>query len=205
MSKVLVTVEQFKKLFPTGKVEFVPLLNEKLEAAGINTLPRVASFLAQCGAETNFLKWEENLNYSVEGLVRIFPKRVSPELAKKLAHNPEAIANYVYGARMGNGPAATGDGYKHRGRGLIQVTGHDNYVKLAMALKKSVDETIAYVMTIPGALDSAIWYWGNAKCNGYADKSDIRGQTIAINGWLNGFEHRASLYELATKAIKANF
>ena len=124
----------------------MPALFEKYE---INTLNRAAGFLAQCSHESNnFRILEENLNYSADALIKVFPKYFkSLDEAKLYARNPEKIANKVYANRMGNGDEASGDGFKYRGRGFIQLTGKNNYQMFAETLKLSLDETINYCTT----------------------------------------------------------
>ena len=103
---------------------------------------------------------------------------------------------------MGNGNEASGDGWKFRGRGLIQLTGSDNYTRLAISLDMSVDEVVAYLDTVNGAVASAGWFWDNNKLNDYCDKSDFIGLTKRINGGTNGIAERQALYDAAMKALQ---
>ena len=206
MTKPIITEAQFKALFPKASLDIYKQLITLLPKHDIATLPRVASFLAQCGTESGgFTVFVENLNYSADGLLKVFPKYFTPELATKYARKPESIANRVYANRMENGDEKSGDGWKFRGRGAIQITGKTNYKKLAAYLGKTLDETVLFCATPEGQITSAIWYWTVAKCNSYIDKNDIKGQTKAINGGYNGLEHRITLYGTATLAIKGNF
>jgi putative chitinase len=102
---------------------------------------------------------------------------------------------------MGNGPESSGDGYKHRGRGLIQLTGKDNYVRFAKSIDKTVNEAIAYLETSEGAVASAGWFWDVNKLNIYADKGDFVGLTRRINGGIIGLADRKHHYQLALKAL----
>ena len=140
------------------------------------------SFLAQIAHESGGFNFViENLNYSAKGLVGTFKKYFpTEEFAKQYERKPEKIANRVYANRMKNGDEASGDGFKFRGRGLIQLTGRDNYTKFAEALDLDIDSTIAYLETPNGAVASAGWFWDNNKLNSYCDKDDFIGLTKQI-------------------------
>jgi putative chitinase len=116
-------------------------LNEVLPKYEITSPQRVAAFLAQCGHESaDFTVLKENLNYSADGLTKVFPKRFPTlDAANPYNRQPEKIANKIYADRMGNGPESSGDGYKYRGRGAIQLTGHDNYKSFADSIDQSID------------------------------------------------------------------
>lgn len=177
------------------KADVVNLLFEKYE---ITTTNRIAGFLAQCSHESAGFKFKsENLKYSAEGLNRRFPKyfKNAGVDANQYARQPEKIANRVYANRMGNGDEASGDGYKFRGRGYIQLTGKNNYTKFAEKIGKSLDEAVAYCETDAGAIESALYYWEREKLNSYCDKDDIKGMTKVINGGYNGLEDRKEKYE----------
>ena len=177
----------------------------------INSPPRIAGFVAQCGHESqNFKTLEENLNYSAEGLNKIFPKYFikAGRDAQAYHRQPEKIANVVYASRMGNGDTASGEGWKFRGRGVIQLTGKDNYSRFAKHIGKSLDETIEYLKTKQGALESACWFWKTNGLNEIADSGDIVVMTKKINGGTIGLEDRKKHYEhamavLGGKAIHA--
>lgn len=164
---------------------------------------RIAGFLAQIAHESggfNFTK--ENLNYSAEGLRKIFPKYFpTDEMAKQYARQPEKIANRVYANRMKNGDEASGDGFKFRGRGLIQLTGRDNYTRFSESLDLPLDETIAYLETPNGAVASAGWFWDTNKLNQWCDKDDFVTLTKRINGGTIGLADRKHHYELALKHL----
>jgi putative chitinase len=196
---------QLKQLFPTNKnlKELCLALNTMLPKYEINTLNRVAGFLAQCGHESaNFTVLRENLNYSARGLLLTFPKYFRPtSLADQYARKPEKIANRVYANRMGNGNELSGDGYKYRGRGAIQLTGKDNYTLFAKSINKSVDDTIQYLETLEGALESACWFWNTRKLNSVCDRDDIVRLSRLINGGTKGLEDRKSRYERAKKVL----
>jgi|TARA_B110000263_G_scaffold249354_1_gene266717 putative chitinase len=163
--------------------------------------------MAQCGHESlNFRVLEENLNYSAKGLNVVFPKyfeRAGRD-AEAYHRQPERIANVVYADRMGNANAASGDGYKYRGRGAVQLTGADQYARFAQALEKTISETIEYLGTKEGALESACWFWNNNNINKYADGGDIRGSTKRINGGYNGLADREHHYEVALDILSGD-
>lgn len=174
-----------------------PIFEDIFPKYDINTVERVAGFLAQCGHESaDFTVLKENLNYSADGLHRVFPKRFPTlESAQPYNRNPEKIANKIYSDRMGNGPEASGEGYKFRGRGAIQLTGKDNYSKFAAAVGKSLDEAVVYTETLSGAIESACWFWKTHNLNTYCDNNDIVGMTKVINGGTIGLEDRKHHFE----------
>lgn len=163
----------------------------------ITTRLRVASFVAQTAHESqNYTRLEENLNYRWTTLREVFWKYFpTDELAKKYAHKKQAIANRVYGNRMGNGSEASGDGYKYRGRGLIQVTGKNNYTEFAEFADMSVEDTFDYLTTYEGAVHSACWYWHTRNLNRWADIADQVELTKRINGGDNGLKDRIYHFE----------
>jgi putative chitinase len=165
---------------------------------GIDTPNRIAGFCAQCGHESlNFTVLEENLNYKAETLEKLFSKYFSKagRNAADYAKQPEKIANVIYASRMGNGDTASGEGYKFRGRGIIQLTGKDNYSNFGKSINKSLDEVIEYVKTLDGALESACWYWGTRQLNLTCDANDIVKMTKLVNGGTIGLEDRKKHYE----------
>lgn len=171
----------------------------------ITTGHRGAGFIAQCGHESSdFTVLKENLNYSAERLHQVFPNRFpTVQSAQPYDHNPEKIANKTYGGRLGNGPESSGDGYKYRGRGAIQLTGHDNYQAFATAIGKSIDEAVAYCETLEGAIESACWFWKKHGLNATCDKDDIVQMTKIINGATIGLDDRKARYEKAKKVLPA--
>lgn len=206
---VRVTVEQLQTLYPTTKKEtltkYIDALNATMDKYGISeNSKRVCAFIAQVGHESGgFVYAAENLNYSADGLQKIFKKYFPDKtLAEQYARQPQKIASRVYASRMGNGNEASTDGWKYRGRGLIQITGKDNYTKLAGDMKKPLDEVTTYLETVQGACDSAGWYWSSRKLNALADKEDTVAITKAINGGTIGLEDRQKHYAAALKIIK---
>jgi putative chitinase len=174
-------------------------LEQLLDDYEIDTPQRVAAFVAQCAHESgNFVFIKENLNYKAASLIKTFGKYFpTQELAQQYANRPERIANRVYASRMGNGDEASGDGYRFCGRGLIQLTGRDNYTFFAGSLDISVEEAAEYLTTFEGAAQSACWFWETNNLNRFADSGDIKGLTRAINGGYIGLEDRISHYEHA--------
>ncbi len=147
----------------------------------------------------------ENLNYSAQGLLKVFPKYFQTDSqAKAYAKQPDKIANYVYANRMGNGDEASGDGFRYCGRGLIQLTGKSNYQNFADSLEMRVEDVPAYLATFEGAAQSACWFWETNKLNRFADAGDIKGLTKAINGGFIGLEDRIKHYEHALHVIGAH-
>lgn len=179
-------------------------LNKALDKYDINTTNRVAGFLAQCGHESlDFTVLRENLNYSVKGLTTVFRKYFPTEAsAKAYERKPNMIANKVYANRMGNGNEASGDGFKFRGRGAIQLTGKNNYTAFATAIGKTLDETIVYLDTLEGAIESACWFWKTNGLNQICDKDDIVTMTKKINGGTHGIDDRTARYTKAKSVLK---
>jgi putative chitinase len=165
---------------------------------------RAAGFLSQVAHESggfNFVK--ENLNYSADGLQKIFHKYFpDAEIANQYARQPEKIANRVYANRMGNGPEESGDGYRFCGRGLIQLTGRINYTKLAADLGISIEDTVAYLETPNGAVASAGWFWDNNNLNQICDNDDFVLLTKRINGGTIGIEDRRQHYQIALNGLQ---
>jgi len=181
-------------------------LSEILPEYEINTPKRVAAFLAQCAHESGGFKFlKENLNYRAETLVKLF-KKYFPTLeeAKKYEKQPEKIANKIYGGRMGNGPEASGDGFRYCGRGLIQLTGKDNYTLFAASIDTPIEEIPEYLQTFEGAIQSACYFWESTGLNKEADAGDIKTMTRKINGGYIGLEDRIKHYEHALHIFGAH-
>ena len=206
----MITLAQFKKFVPQTKYAdkwYEVLFSPQTELGGksllqdyeINTPKRIAAFLAQCAHESGgFVFLSENLNYSASGLMRIFPKYFKTmDHAKQYERNPEKIANYVYANRMGNGDEASGHGYAYRGRGILQLTGKDNYFWFASSLEITPEEAAEYMQCFEGAAQSACWFWETNKMNALADAGDIKLMTKRINGGYIGLADREHHYEMA--------
>ena len=207
-----ITSDTLRKIYPQSKsiARYCEALHHSMEECGIDTAARACAFLAQVGHESAQLnRIEENLNYSAQALRKVFPKYFrTPQEASSYAHHPERIANRVYANRMGNGSEESGDGWKYRGRGLIQITGRDNYVSMSALMGK--DLTVwpdALMMPLDACRSAALWWKANG-LNALADKlaADERKtfETITkrVNGGLNGLEDRWAIYLRAKSAIK---
>lgn len=170
---------------------------------GIDTPKRLAAFLAQCAHESgNFTQLRENLNYRATSLMATWPQRFPTlEIAKQYANKPEKIANKVYANRMGNRDEASGDGWRYLGRGLIQLTGKENYQWFAASLSMEVDDLPEYMGTFEGAVQSACFFWETNKLNDLADRGDIRAMTKKINGGYIGLAERIKHYAHACEVL----
>lgn len=169
---------------------------ELLSTYKINTPLRLAAFLAQVDHESQgFTRTLENLNYSATALTATWPKRFPPEIALQYHRQPERIANRAYADRMGNGAESSGDGWRYRGRGYIQLTGRDNYMDFSRNKRMPLEEVAAYLETEQGAMESAAWWYSSRNLNALADKGDIKGMTKVINGGYNGLADRVALYD----------
>ena len=201
----MITAEQFAHLFPRAQdpASWAESMNNVFPTYDINTPHRVAAFLAQCGHESGgWTVFEENLNYSAQGLNSIFKKYFPTlESAQPYARKPEMIANKIYANRMGNGAPESGDGYKYRGRGPIQLTGAANYKAFAQEMfddwQNLYDNPDWVTSDRDFALMSAIWFWNKNKLNVQADAGDIKLMTKKINGGYIGLEDRIKHYNEA--------
>jgi putative chitinase len=176
-------VDKLKGHIPDGVIAQIPAVQEKFE---INTPLRLAHFLAQCGHESGGFKVvSENLNYGAAGLQSIFKKYFTPESAKEYQRKPEKIANIVYANRMGNSNQASGEGYKFRGRGFIQLTGKDNYA----AFDKTVDDDIIAspdLVATKYPLLSAAWFFHKNGLHKIADEGATDAVVTKVTKRVNG-------------------
>lgn len=213
------TDKQLAAVFPQSSSEsrakYLGPLNAAFFRYSINSLCRARAFLAIIGVETGQLRTVvENLNYSADGLRKVFGKYFpTTELATKYARNPEKIANRVYGGRMGNGDESSGEGWKYRGRGLIQMTGKNNYTEATRdmyALPMGVDfaREPDLIATPEYAAQSAAWFFEKAGANKLADQlvGGVEYETFKkivqiINGGTNGLAERWEIYQRAKKAL----
>lgn len=200
------TQDKLAELIPNcayGVEYWYPELAELLPIFGITSAARVAAFVAQTAHESGgYSALKENLNYKAATLMKLWPKRFPDQAtADSYAGQPEKIANYVYADRMGNGPVESGDGYRYCGRGLLQLTGKDNYSKFADYAGIAVEDAPGYIETPRGAVHSACWFWFVNDCNTYADASDIEGLTKRINGGTIGLDDRIKHYNHALDVL----
>ena len=200
----VLTLGQLKQMLPKNPyvADWHEALSQLLPDYDINTPQRIAAFVAQCAHESgNFMVLKENLNYRAATLRKIFPKyfptdAIANDYATRL-NKQAAIANRAYGNRMGNGDESSGDGWRFCGRGLIQLTGRNNYQAFADSLEMNINDVPEYLGTFEGAAQSACWFWETNNLNRFADKGDIKGLTRAINGGFIGLEDRVKHYNHA--------
>lgn len=185
----MVNSEQLAKLKISA--DWVDPLNETFQRFGISTPLRQAAFIGQCGHECgNFRILEENLNYRAETLQKLWPRRFDAAKAQACARNPKLIANTVYSNRMGNRDEASGDGWRFRGRGCIQLTGSANYFHAGQALGFDFIMEPDLVATPRYAALTAGWFWNTHKLNALADVQDWITMTKKINGGTIGLQDR---------------
>lgn len=186
---------------------FAPVLNAAMGKYQIVTTARIAAFIAQAGHESSQLtEFVENLNYSGEALQRLWPSRFSAAVAGACSRKPEQIANIAYASRMGNGAPGSGDGWKYRGRGLIQVTGKGSYQKCGEALGIDLIVRPELLEQPHYAAMSAAWFWSVNGLNTLADAGDIQNIGSVINTGQkgkvpNGADDRLALYARALKVL----
>lgn len=204
------TSAQLQQLLPNNPYvgKWYEVLSKLLPEYNINTPKRIAAFLSQCIHESGeFTILVENLNYTLPTLRKVFPKYFpNDNIALLYINKPnkqEAIANRVYANRMGNGDEASGDGFRYRGRGLIQITGKNNYQSFADSVESNINVIPDYLETFEGAVQSACWFWESNNLNRFADVGDIVGLSKAINGGLNGLDRRLTLYKKVSQIIGA--
>lgn len=227
----MLTREIMLQVFPKSAAfvdVYMPFLQAMTRQRQINTPRRMAAFLAQVGHESaGFTVLVENLNYSADGLAATWGSRFAQKNsagqyltvmdggrarrlpnsdAQKLHRRPEAIANRVYSDRLGNGSEASGDGWRYRGRGLIQVTGKSNYQQCSLGLfgDERLLATPQQLQEWHWAVESAGWYWSSRNVNALADGDDFERVTKAINGGLNGQVHRVALYRQALSLLQTS-
>ncbi|KZN68050.1 glycoside hydrolase family 19 protein [Pseudoalteromonas luteoviolacea] len=206
---ISLTLDLLAEIMPQAKTanieKYVTALNEVLPTFEINTPLRIAHFVAQVAHESGYLNYNrENLNYSQKALRAVFGKYFpNDDVAGEYARQPEKIANRVYADRMGNGDEASGDGWRYRGRGLIQLTGKDNYTRCGEALGldlTSNPDLVSDDATI--AIQSACHYWQSCNLNSLADQDDLLKITKRINGGTNGLEDRTALLNRAKQFLE---
>lgn len=182
-------LENLKGHIPDNVIAQIPDTAAKF---GIDTPLKLAHFLAQCGHESGgFRLTQENLNYSAQGLKNIFPKYFPGNLSESYARNPQKIASKVYGGRMGNGPESTGEGFKFRGRGYIQLTGKDNYTAFGKAINEDIVSNPDLVSTKYPLL-SAAWFFSKNCLKRCVDDSNatVTSVTKCVNGGTIGLADR---------------
>lgn len=204
----MITEALLRQLMPKANAAlWAPALSGAMQEFGINSPLRAAAFLAQLAHESvELTRLEENLNYSAQRLVQVWPRRFTAAIAATYARQPERIANYVYGNRadLGNGDEASGDGWRFRGRGPIQLTGRANYrragTKLGLPLEQQPD-LVAKDAAI-GARVAGL-FWRDKNLNVPADNGDLIKVTKIINGGTHGLQERLAYYERAKTVLVA--
>ena len=186
----MVSPDQLKKLHIDPV--WTDALNETFERFNIVTVAQQASFIGQAAHESgNFKMLVENLNYRAETLMKVWPKRFPTlEFAKQYEKDAKKIANSVYANRMGNRDEASGDGFRFRGRGLFQTTGHAGYYHAGQALGEDFVMNPDLVSTPKYAALTAGFFWNTHKLNNFADVEDYKGMTKKINGGFIGLADR---------------
>ena len=200
MAKELIHRDDWKDWYE-AMCEILPLWS-------VDTVERVAGFIAQCGHESGgFRVLSENLNYSAKALNTIFPKyfRRAGRDANQYHRQPEKIANVIYANRMDNGDTDSGDGWRFRGGGILQLTGRYNYTQFGKAMEMSPEEAVDYVRTKKGALDSACWFWDTNNINKWCDAMDVVGATKRINGGTIGLDDRKKHYLHAIDVLGGDY
>jgi putative chitinase len=205
MTGFILTEGQLAQLIPGNPyiADWYEALEQCLPDYDINTPQRVAAFVAQCAHESGgFRVLKENLNYRAVTLRKVFPKYFpNDQIAAQYAGKQEMIANKVYGNRMGNGDENSGDGFRYCGRGLIQLTGKNNYQLFAESIETPVEDIPQYLATFEGAVQSACWFWESNNLNQWADRGDILTLTKRINGGTIGLEDRIKHYNHALHVL----
>lgn len=168
----------------------------------INTVRRVAAFIAQMAHESGLKPISENLNYTAHRLCQVWPRRFRTiAAAQPYARNPEKLANKVYGGRMGNGTEASGDGWKFRGAGPLQLTGRDNWTRFAKAIGMTLEDALTYGRTIEGGVMAAAWFWEANDINRLADTPGVADESKRINGGTNGLADRKAKFDTLVAAL----
>lgn len=202
-----ITLEQFNSIVGSNKVQdansIVNKLNEVFEKYQIDSYLRVCHFMAQlCCESGGFTARVENLNYSATRLLQVFPKYFTTSSASQYVGSPERIANKVYANRGGNGSELSGDGWRYRGRGFIQITLKDNYSKIGKFLEYDFVSKPDDLTKTSCSVYSAAAYWTMCNINRWADKDDINGVTKAVNGGYNGLDIRMKYLTKCKQVLK---
>lgn len=202
-------VEQVAELLPRIEAQvWFDAMTRVLPKWDIDTVDRVAGFIAQTSHESaGYSVLTENLNYSAEALDKIFPKyfKRAGRDARNYHRQPEKIANIIYANRMDNGGIDSGDGWRFRGGGILQLTGRYNYTQFGKAEDMSAEEATEFVRSPIGALASACWFWDTNNINRYCDNQDITGMTKRINGGTIGLEDRKKHYAHALEVLGGHY
>lgn len=194
---MIATVAQLKSVMPQAPEPWLLALIQDTENTTIDTPFEMASFVAQVAHESNeFTQMEESLNYSAQRLMQVWPRRF-PDMTTALqyAQNAEKLGNFVYANRMGNGPPETGDGYRFRGRGPIQITGYNNYHDCGLAIEADLTKRPELLLDPNWGIKSSLWYWHMKKLDQYDDDMDVKVETRAVNGGTLGLKVRQQYFD----------
>ena len=202
----MITFQQLKLCTPLNQNHLILLnaISKYLPLYNINTTPQISAFISQCSYESvDFTRLEEHLNYSAEGLQKTFPSHFNTTEAADYERQPEKIANRIYANRMGNGDESSGDGWKYKGRGAIQLTGKSVYQLFSNAISKDISYLGEYLITLDGAVESAAWFFKSNNLNHYIETLDLIGLTKRINGGTIGLTDRICKFDNCIKAMQA--
>lgn len=199
----MISAQRLARLCPDANRDIIaaisPIMEDQFPQFGVTTILRRAHLLGQLAHESaHFTRLKENLNYSAPRICEVW-KRLCPR-AKELEHNPEKLGNAAYGGRLGNGPEASGDGYRFRGRGLIQITGRENYIRFSADAGVDLMSSPDVAADPRTAVLVALGFWKKHNLNEKADADDCAAITRVINGGVNGLAERRALVTKA-KAI----
>lgn len=197
------TADALQQIMPRAPRPWLEVMATELPKHDIDSLYEVASFVAQIAHESvELTHLEENLNYSAERLMQVWPRRfTSFEFAQRYEHNAARLANYVYANRLGNGDEASGDGHAFRGRGPIQITGRRNYAECGRWIGEDlINQPYLLLRPEPG-IQSAIWFWRANNLDELDDDADVRLETRRINGGETGLAHRQAILDRAIKIL----
>lgn len=210
---MLLSAEKLRGIIPTAKPGWLEEIVAQAPSSGIDTPFEVASFIAQLAHESSGLTvFEENLNYSAERLPQVWVRfaanpeakpadRRPNELAHKYARRPRELANFVYANRLGNGDEASGDGWRHRGMGPIQLTGKRNQTKCGDAIGKPLRYHPELLVTPEVGIASALWFWHANNLDAYDDDDDVLQETRLINGGEHGRIQRQNYFDKAVALL----
>lgn len=199
----MLSLAQLRAVCPAAPEWALDRFNASLEEAQATTPARVAMLLAQTAVETRELRvYVESLSYSAERLIIVWPHRFPAlALARPYEHQPEKLANLVYAGRLGNGDESSGDGWKYRGRGSLQITGCDNYLAAGLWLDLPLRQSPDMAALPEHAFRVGAWAWRAKGCNQLADTGDVARVTRRINGGAIGLAERIAYYERARAAL----
>lgn len=199
------TVELLQATMPKAPSAWLAVMADELPKHGVDTPNEIASFIAQVAHESNELTHlEENLNYSAERLMVVWPKRFPTfEVAQRYEHVPERLANYVYANRMGNGDEASGDGWRFHGRGPIQLTGRRNYAACGADIGEGLLVVPELLLTPSVGIRSALWFWRMMNLDELDDDRDVKVETRRINGGETGLADRQRYFNHCLRILEA--